>query len=555
MLRSALFVIVNLLISTLLAQSNCKVSQAPLCPTSGSLALSELYPASAFVVSTASKMYTKSGEAMASNFLLSVIEAYHYDETSLPALIVPTNKDDYQTLKATIESKLKEKRLPPKKRQAILNSLINIETTGYLWQQDYMQSLFDPQTGTPQVGIVSRYDRTPIGVERQLTNQKFNCAPDNSYNIGRSQKIVSHSVVSGFDGGGFGNQGLPNFGQNRPNNPMPEQWYEGEPGDQNSKMGGNIESLPAGICLTGNNMSDEYLSEWCRDPSNAVKVDVSWLTVGHVDEVVKVIPTGTGSSPCNYAVMIASPKKAFELLQKDGQESFYTYPENPDDQYRSHLTSKMTYSYFPGEIMCRLYENTIRDLSPQEQEKINLMKVQISLLQYLIGPALAKESYPGEICHQELDRMKGITNGEYLYALKKDEELWETNLLIQKKMDQAKSEITKKLKKALPQCGDTKFIDVPNIFTTDGLVDGKDGKELPSPGSGNSILPNPTNSVVANKTVIFPDPNNATFKNYLARELNIMKTPTSFVDTWDTSHLGHGNLHCITNSLRYCRPK
>lgn len=530
--------------------ASCNNKKAPLCPEKGSLALNEQYPASAYIVSTASKMYSENGQQMTPNFLLSVMEAYSFDDKLLPALIIPTSAAEFKRLQETMSKALSEKKIPRKKREMLLSSMKNIETSSYLWQQDFMQSLFDSDTGSPTAGIISRYDRTPSGIERGYTNQKFNCSPISSERVGSSQKMRPHSIAPGL-GLGKNGFGMPDFAPPGVDN---EQWYEGEPGDVNSKMGGNIESLPAGICLTGNNMSEEYLKQWCRDPQMAVKVDTEWLTVGHVDELVKLIPSDDKAAPCNFSIMTASPEKALDLLKNDPNEDFYTYNLSKDDSSETHLKSKLTNMYFPGEVMCKLYQDSIRSM--EEQEKANSPSYKIKnawLLDLIFSPALAYD-YPGAICEQELERMKKITNGQYYRALIADDDLRETNRIVQNKMNQAKKDITRQLKRFLPQCGEPRFIDVPNIFVTDGLVDGEKGKELPLPGSGNSILPNPTNSVVANKTVIFPDPNNATFKAYLKREIEKTKIRASFVDTWDASHLGHGNLHCITNSFRYCRP-
>lgn len=537
------------------AYANCENRNAPLCPDKGAMILNELYPTSAFIVSTATRDYS-SKERMAPNFLIEVMEAYNYDVKILPALIIPTSKGEFQELQKDLTKRLESKKISKEKSAQLLTSLRHLETSSYLWQQDYLQSYFDPTSGAPIAGIVSRYDRTPLGMERGLTNLQFNCSAQESLRIGSSQIMRPHSAIGGslpsFNGGQAMKFGMPS--------PLPEgmqedQWYEGEPGTQNSKMGGNIESLPGGICLTGDNMSDEYLSEWCRDLSMAVKVETSWLTVGHVDELVKLVPSNNGSAPCNFAIMIASPDKALEILKKDSNESFYTFTSDRVNTRDFNLMSKLTPSFFPGEVMCKLYTQKIRDLqNSEEQNGTTGRRVKTVLLwQAMVNTSFAKTS--SDQCYQELAKMKSITNGQYYQALIEDAELMETNRLIQEKMNRAKKEITNKLKQALPQCRAPKFIDVPNLFATDGLVDGKKGKELPIPGSANSILPNPTNSVVANQTVIFPHPNNLSFKAYLSQEMSKLKIKSAFVDTWDTSHLGHGNLHCITNNFNYCKPR
>ena len=91
------------------------------------------------------------------------------------------------------------------------------------------------------------------------------------------------------------------------------------------------------------------------------------------------------------------------------------------------------------------------------------------------------------------------------------------------------------------------------LFFGGQIVQGKNGMELPN-AMGLSILPNPTNAISVNDTIITPDPSNAAFKKYLEEEYRKRGLNPEFVDTWDYAHQGSGNLHCATNTNHICRP-
>ncbi len=89
--------------------------------------------------------------------------------------------------------------------------------------------------------------------------------------------------------------------------------------------------------------------------------------------------------------------------------------------------------------------------------------------------------------------------------------------LVQEKMTGLKNEISQKLKTKLPKC-EIDFIEAPDIFFGGLPVEKKMGKfELPNK-MGLSILPNPTNAISVNDTVISPDPSNGIFKKYLEEQ-------------------------------------
>ena len=91
--------------------------------------------------------------------------------------------------------------------------------------------------------------------------------------------------------------------------------------------GGNLEILPNGTFYMGvrkqevregrriTSFQKKQRALLKKNGNRVLELDVSFLVVGHVDEIVNTVKT-QGDPPCNYAVLIADPVKAFELMEK-----------------------------------------------------------------------------------------------------------------------------------------------------------------------------------------------------------------------------------------------
>lgn len=67
-------------------------------------------------------------------------------------------------------------------------------------------------------------------------------------------------------------------------------------------------------------------------------------------------------------------------------------------------------------------------------------------------------------------------------------------------------------------------------------------------------MPNPTNSVVANKDLIYSEPQSAQYRDYLDKEMKSIGVKAKFRDMWAYFHIGDGNLLCSSYSISYCKP-
>ena len=494
---------------------------AKTCPTGGTTLLDDTYPVSNYVISIAPNYPTKKAMEVPGQFVLKVLAGHNFSE-SAPNIIVPADPEAFRLLKKSLEEKIASSKgnIPA----SILNKLIPAEGESYTWQQDYFESFFNPETGKPVVRKIESYGRGGANAVDNLAKSAASC----EVLKGPDLKTDHGMIVPG--GKSF----------------------------ESGEMGGNIEGLPGGLCLVGDNLSPKFSKQFCGKEENIVQMDVSWLTVGHVDEVFKVVPGNLPGVPaeCNFSLMFASPKKALELLSAPRAENHPLFSgeflkasasQSELNDFRLSRSSKRA-----GHQLCSILEKFAqprREKSGGKKLKNRAKEALYKSLHLMIDVAYAEELQNLGGC--EVD---SITTGEFLAAMN-DPEFKDYNQLIQESLDESKKLITKKILGRLPQCEKhLSVIDVPNLFYGTAAVDAAGKKSLPKPGDGGSFLPNPTNSVVANKSVIFSDPQNPIFRDYLTKTLKERQLGAAFIDTWDYSHLGDGNLHCSSHSIPYCVP-
>jgi len=404
----------------------------------------------------------------------------------------------------------------------VMDKIKLVETESWTWQQDYFESFVDTKTGNPVLRRLESYDRAGGDLKSMAS------------------KAQSCGIVEG--------DGLKSF-----KNPDGKTILNGE-------MGGNIEGLPGGICMIGDNQDPEFALQFCGNKDNLISLDVSWLNVGHVDELFKVIPTNRPGVPaeCNFSLLIASPRKALELLDKPSarDHKFFTdfsfSNQSEIESFRSSRTSSRV-----GSKLCELYSNNIiplrkKEESPQNQDSQGAKKAFYQLIDLFIN-----KSHAGVILgsgEETVCKVETITNGEFKKAISESKHK-KFNELVQKTLDDSKDKIIKKILERLPHCASfIQVVEVPDLFYGPVKVNNDGTEELARPGTSGSFMPNPTNSVVSNQTLILPDPQNGLFKEYLGDEMKNLGIKSTFIDTWDYSHLGDGNLHYSTHSIPYCRP-
>ena len=96
--------------------------------------------------------------------------------------------------------------------------------------------------------------------------------------------------------------------------------------------GGNLETLPGGTFIMGTRgnelelteVQETYKKSLEQSGNKVLKFDTGFLFVSHMDEIINVVKTDQ-PAPCNYAVMLASPDKAFELMEQTVENPEYPF--------------------------------------------------------------------------------------------------------------------------------------------------------------------------------------------------------------------------------------
>ena len=95
--------------------------------------------------------------------------------------------------------------------------------------------------------------------------------------------------------------------------------------------GGNLEVLPGGTFIMGTRgntlteVQETYKKSLEQSGNKVLELDTGFLFISHIDEIVSIIKT-VRPAPCNYAVMMSSPDKAFELLEQTVESENYPFP-------------------------------------------------------------------------------------------------------------------------------------------------------------------------------------------------------------------------------------
>ncbi len=457
----------------------------PLCPETSVVA--ETYPAAALVVSDGTALSFRDAQ-----YAAQVVTKYLKAQPEKSPLFVLPVADE--TMK-TVLNEVDKLEGTPEQKARWKSQIVQVKGDSYPWQQDYFEGFANPQTGALEVREVQRYGQT----------ETFNAIAKELGKCG----IQTGKVLANRDG-------------------------------VSGTYGGNIEALPGGVCIVGNDGFEskqdwsDYVSQFCgTDESLRIEVPTYFMTVGHTDEIVKVLPSNKETAPCNFAISIASPAKALELLKAKGKDRFLSDPDQILPSFRVALNRGEGKAM---KVLCRAIKGKVAVPPVPRWER------GVSFIEWL---TLSKSAYA-----DYQDACASITNAEVVNAVNKDKQIKEFNEGIQKEMNQLKVTIAQKLKRKMPQCH-VDFIDVPNLFIGGAAIKGE-ARPL-SAGMADSILPNPTNSMSAGDTVVTPEPHNKAFKNYIAAEYGKRGIKSDFINTYTYAHVGGGNLHCTTHTIHACQ--
>lgn len=174
-------------------------------------------------------------------------------------------------------------------------------------------------------------------------------------------------------------------------------------------MGGNIESTPPtqihphGRIVVGNNLPNVakgFLRQQQVQTDNGelIELPVNWLRVGHVDEVMSVLPTANGS----FAIAVADLALGISLLSSEEIEVNALYQDTGDESLGEYLqTIRQTLSGYQLDSNQAKIENIQNHLS--EIRSILQTELGVSQAQILSFPVLfsipSTDEGLGSLCH------------------------------------------------------------------------------------------------------------------------------------------------------------
>ncbi len=514
-------------------------ARTPYCPPGNNTILPENFPAMAYVISDQPALAHPHESAKALPEVLTLGILQNSDPNRLPLILIPTDDIGWERITASIQNNTT---LTPLQRTRYLHSLVHVNDTtfvmpsptrtgkttwsntsrpshaDYTWQQDYFESFINPATGMPVLRRVRDYPMDSI-VATQGANELFEAA----------QQACS--------------------------------WMQPGPdlieSDTSGTMGGNIEGLPGGLCLHGDNQRPEFARQYCGDPANEVIVNTKWLQVGHVDEIVHVLPRPGASPPCNFAMAIASPQKALELLKQNPTDKFFEFYFNSEPEDLNSRFNQSLIQEFCSDLKSFFRERAKNQDSSPGHTPSNVTPqrgVPAVFWLFSLPQVEAKIRVRG---HQEAPEFdcKNVTHAEVAAFLEGDQTAsGYLNRKIQNSLAKTQQEITEKIHSRLPQC-EISWVQAPNLFLHGRVIKNEQtGEEEIPNGMVHSLTPNPSNSLNVNATVFSPHPMNGAFARHLESSYRSLGLRTQFVDTFEYAHIGMGNLHCATHMLPFCRP-
>ncbi len=514
----------------------------PLCPESGDI-LPPWYPAAAITIAEDFSLWSPEAERAfgtdRKQLLADTVEKFWKAQPGKPPQVFLNGSP------ATREWLIKElARRGLAKSDAIAKGItLNpdmVQTHPWTWQQDMFQESFDAASGRPIMREITPY-------------------------FGRGTKRIARTTIARMQ-------------QQCGLKPAPSIHYSAPP--QSGFAGGNIEGFPGGLCVVGSSdLSRKAVSEYfplaCGEKSKIVEIDTGYLSPGHVDEFVAVVPNRKKEGSCAFAILVASPLKAVDVLQAEPEKRAFHVKGASTAELENRIEAHGGWTK-----VCSLHHQIQKSRSPEKRKRANdktvsslgssrrspasdsegLEKRRAALLSELrkrIGRELMidqkfDESLPRNYFRKDCAEM---TNADVLNTMSVDEgrryPAWDFNMTVEAAQMGNVQVLREAIQKQIPGCN-PEIIAVPQIFQGKTLP--VSGSPFSVPRSGSALNPPPTNGVLIGNRYFMPDPMNESMREYNRKVFEKLGLELEFVDTYSL-HRAYGNLHCATNVARYCRPR
>lgn len=498
---------------------NPQSPDVPECPAPGAdgrtTLLSENYPAMAVMISDGGGIKQFGlGKVVMGNINRSmgidaqrdaVDQAWHALESQPdrpPQLILNVESSTLEALRQRIQA-IED----PRRRALWMRAITSVPPSrfswSYPWQQDLLQAYVNPQTGRPVLRALDGYFGGEFdAVTRQLMEAaKNNCAAE----IGPS----------------LGGDDLARV---------------------NGRAGGNVEGFPGGVCAVGEDHFSyghyrRFANRACGGNTNLVEVDTQFLGTGHVDELVSIVPRGGAQSPpdpCAFSVVVASPRLGLELVERHPSQRAFSYENEVGDAAMGRRFRELE----SWKMLCE-----------QMVEADAARGTRGTRTRSQWSRPLLESAYASDF-----ERCARMTNASLLATLRSPgrnfQGSWaDFNRALQGIQDRNRDRLVRAIKRRLPQCGEPRVIEVPALFVGRLLPNGQ-----PAQHSAVSLFPGPTNAMLTGGRALVPDPANPAFRAHIQRAYSEAGVQFRFADSFG-GHIIGGNLHCMTNVIRYCRPR
>lgn len=489
-------------------------SALPPCPAKNAEILPDHFPASILTVSSWAP-YSGYDPQLSAAVIGRVLK---HSGTRKPLITVSMDEEQYSKTVASILRQASSESEANEWRRHI----VRVNQNTFAWQQDLFQPFVDP--------IGRTVLRKAQGFDERIS------FPD------LVQSIQACGVSMGED--------------------LPRTRHSGKRGErysgvQNVFEGGNLEALPGGACLIGDADGDErrIRSESKSFCPKAVVVPTDWLNVGHVDELIRVVRNPKKQAPCNFAIAVADPEAGLKAL-RDGakREPRSEFFESKIPNLRDSSGNEMS-QVIAG--ICQRARQNRKKIQPQESESegaiLENSGAWIRSLQFSVSAAIAQEQDLVQASEMSR-RCDGVTNAEALRVLETDRQFMQYQQNIIKKMAKTKELIRDQIRRDIPSC-QVDFIEFPVLFaSTKGTRPSQGAIGLPKQHL-ESVFPNPINGISLESALLTSDPLNSVFRSEIRAALDRHGITVDFVNTYHYMNFSQGgNLHCITNTVRACRP-
>ncbi|QFR02537.1 hypothetical protein F9278_13790 [Streptomyces phaeolivaceus] len=384
----------------------------------------------------------------------------------------------------------------------ITQPTVNFTKYGDIWAQDFVEPAYVSMTGTNGKRQAMRVMLRSAQLDREAGRELFEKM--RGPNIGAVQ-VTGAKDSEEWTLNSMGNlETIPPYAQGDRSFPA-GRIIMGQRPDTGSK--------PAKVMRT-------FLKS--QGPQDPLFLDTSWLHVGHVDEFVQFLPADT---PRGWKIAIADPEAGLNLLRDakaagHGAKPMFSIPNVPWESISEALGSKNLVS--DNNLATRRIEANLAVLK-RETGVTDAEIVRVPAL-YTQGREMVGETQSGEDAKTRLPRLTRLGAGEELPEVAREYGQ-------QRRLDEgpASREGMTAASPAAP---------APSVMTSAYVPGAVNGVVL---SRTHYLAPRQWGPVIGGKDI---------FTEAVTAAYSGAGMKVSYLDDWETYHLGMGEIHCGTNTLR-----